>query len=85
MTTPEDSPKFSIGRVLAGVAFAAIALLIAIPAGLCTSAFGFAMLWGSINNGIIPWSSTIFWIVVCLPALIMCYFIIRTAIHIARG
>jgi hypothetical protein len=81
---PPEKPKPTAGSILWGVAFGAIALLIFVPIGLCTSLFGGFMVLSAIF-GDVPDKSVWPYVLVSLPVLVMIYFIVRTAIRIGRG
>ena len=76
-------PQPTFGSILAGLAVGCMGLVILVPAGLCTSFFGISSIFGPILGGIDD--TTIPIVIACIPAVLIAYFVVRTAIRIGRG
>jgi len=78
-----QKPQATAGSIFAGLAVGCVGLVILVPLGLCTSALGIMTLFDGLFRG--SDGESIMFGIACIPALVIAYFVIRTAIRIGRG
>lgn len=81
---PSDEPRVTTRNVLWAIAFLAVAGLVVIPLGLCSS----LLVLGTMTYSVLgerPYVGEIAFGVACIPVIVAVGFLIRHAIQIAKG